>query len=171
MSEVSIEVGVVVAKRRLSSPWADHSWHVGGVLVPVPALAPWTTMRCDAREELFFAGSAELSLHPGETAHYRDNLQSPEPRLWVQLRPTIAPSGEERVEIVAVTADPYEGEALADSGDVLESTAMPAQIAARLQEFFAAHHVERPFFKRKRDRQDPESLGHRRPGLRRGDES
>jgi hypothetical protein len=170
MSESWIEVGVIVVKRRLSSPWADHSWHVGGVLVPAPGLAPWTAMRRDAREELFFAGTAALSMHPGETSHYRDNLQSPEPRLWVQLRPTIDASGEARVEIVAVTADPYEGEALADSGDVLESTPMPAEIAVRLQEFFDAHHVERPFFKRKRDRQDPESLGRRGRVERRGED-
>jgi len=84
----------------------------------------------------------------------------------VRLRPTLAPAGDERVEIVAVTADPYEGEAMADSGDVLESTRMPAELVTRLQEFFAAHHVERPFFKRKRDRQDPDSLGRRGPSLR-----
>jgi Protein of unknown function (DUF3305) len=170
MSEEWIEVGIVVARRRLANPWASHSWHVGGVLAEVPALADWTPMRRDVNEELFFAGRASLSLHPGETAHYRDNLQSPEPRLWVQLRPTLAQAGDERVEIIAVTADPYEGEAMADSGDVLESTRMPAEIAARLQAFFEAHHVERPFFKRKRDRQDPDSLGRRGPILRGGEE-
>ena len=161
MSEEWIEIGVVVARRKLSSPWASHSWHVGGVLAEVPAIPDWTSMRRDPSEELFFAGKASLSLHAGETSHYRDNLESPEPRLWVQLRPSLAPDGEERVEVVAVTADPYEGEALADSGDVLESTRMPPEIATRLQAFFAAHHVERPFFKRKRDRQDPDSLGRR----------
>jgi hypothetical protein len=170
MSEEWIELGFVVAKRQLESPWATHSWHVGGVLAELPALADWTPMRHDAREELFFAGKASLSLHAGETAHYRDNLESPEPRLWVQLRPTLGIEGDERVEIIAVTADPYEGEAMADSGDVLESTRMPDAVAARLRAFFEAHHVERPFFKRKRDRQDPDSLGRRGPVVRRVEE-
>jgi hypothetical protein len=38
---------------------------------------------------------------------------------------------------------------------------MPATIAGQLREFFAAHHVERVFFKRERKRADPESMGRR----------
>jgi hypothetical protein len=38
---------------------------------------------------------------------------------------------------------------------------MPDAIAERLEAFVAEHHVERPFYKRKRNRADPEALGKR----------
>jgi hypothetical protein len=45
---------------------------------------------------------------------------------------------------------------------------MPPDLEARLAEFFAAHHVEREFYKRQRKRADPDALGRRgrvdRPG-------
>jgi hypothetical protein len=44
---------------------------------------------------------------------------------------------------------------------------MPPEIEARLAAFVEAHHVERPFIKRKRDRADPEALA-RRPPISRG---
>ncbi|MBM3571842.1 MAG: DUF3305 domain-containing protein, partial [Alphaproteobacteria bacterium] len=83
------------------------------------------------------------------------------PLLWVALRPGL---GEE-VEIVRVTADPYEGEALGENpGDVVEVVAMPVEIQEWVAAFFATHHVEREFFKRQRDRFDPDKMNRgRRP--------
>jgi hypothetical protein len=40
---------------------------------------------------------------------------------------------------------------------------MPAAVRDMLEAFVVEHHVEQPFFKRERDRADPESLAHRRP--------
>jgi hypothetical protein len=42
---------------------------------------------------------------------------------------------------------------------------MPADIQAKIAEFFAAFHQERPFIKRIRDRADPEALARGKPGL------
>ena len=47
---------------------------------------------------------------------------------------------------------------------------MPPEIEAEVAAFVEAFHVERPFFKRERDRADPEALGPRRAGGRREDE-
>jgi hypothetical protein len=67
------------------------------------------------------------------------------------------------MELVAVLADPGEAEAMTTAGsDVIETVPMPGQIREALEAFVAAHHVERGFHKRKRDRADPESLGVRR---------
>ena len=41
---------------------------------------------------------------------------------------------------------------------------MPQPIAEMVAAFVAEHHVERQFFKRKRDRADPEALGAARAG-------
>jgi hypothetical protein len=152
--EDRIEVGVVVAKRKLKGPWAEYAWLPELVLPAVPAASPWTRLSGDGQEELYYAGGFEVSLHPSATGHYRDNLTSGRPSLWVALQPIgIA------CEIAAVTADPYEGEALAESaGKIVESVPMPPEIQAKVARFFEAFHKERTFIKRKRDRADPEAL-------------
>ncbi|HEY8567163.1 MAG TPA: DUF3305 domain-containing protein [Beijerinckiaceae bacterium] len=155
-----IEVGVVVTRRRLNNPWVDAAWAPSAVLPAAPAVAAWTSLGATEGEETFYAGAFALELHSGETSHYRDNLVSARPSLWVALRPT----GGDEVEVAAVTADPYEGEALAETmGQAVEALPMPAEIQERIEAFFAAFHVERPFFKRQRNRADPETLAHRGP--------
>ncbi|RUZ31498.1 DUF3305 domain-containing protein, partial [Mesorhizobium sp. M7A.F.Ca.US.003.02.1.1] len=81
---------------------------------------------------------------------YRENLRSQQPSLWVSLRHTKAPPG---VLLQLVTADPSDAESLTESGtDIIEAVPMPAEIQQQLAAFVEAHHVERPFVKRKRDR-------------------
>jgi hypothetical protein len=163
MTESAFEIGVVVARRKLKSPWASHAWLPYAILPAVPAAAPWTQLGQDGDDETFYAGSAEVSLHASSTGHYRDNLTSGRPSLWVALRPT----GGDEVEVATVTADPYEGEALAEGvGEIIEAVPMPAEIQAKVAAFFEAFHVERTFTKRKRDRADPEALARHEPGAR-----
>ena len=158
MTQDRCEIGVVVAKRRLKSAWASHAWSPHSVLPAVPAAAPGALLGTDADGELFYAGPFEVMLHPSETAHYRDNLASGRPSLWIALRPT---EGEE-YEVATVTADPYEGEALAEGiGEIVEPVPMPPEVQATLAAFIDAFHRERPFLKRKRDRADPEALARR----------
>ena len=158
MAQDRFDVGVVVVKRKLKSAWASHTWLPRSVLPSAPSTAPWTFLGADGDDQIFYAGVSELRLHPSETSHYRDNLTSGRPSLWVALRPV----GGDEYEVATVTADPYEGEALAEGiGEIIEPVPMPPEIQAQLGAFFEANHVERPFFKRKRDRADPESLGQR----------
>jgi hypothetical protein len=92
-----------------------------------------------------------IELHRTETTNYRDNLLSGAPALWVALRPV---ASERPYEILAVTADPAEGEAFTDAGsNVVEAVPMPREVADAVAQFIAQHHVERPFVKRRRDRQ------------------
>jgi hypothetical protein len=152
------EIGVIAAKRKLKSAWASHAWLPHSVLPAAPATAPWTRLAAEGEDEIFYAGAAELRLYPSETSHYRDNLGSGRPSLWVALREV---AGDEH-EVSTVTADPYEGEALAGAiGQIIEAVPMPAEIQAQVAAFVEAHHVERPFIKRKRDRADPEALARR----------
>jgi hypothetical protein len=81
--------------------------------------------------------------------------------LWVALRPT---GVEPPYEIFGVTADPSEGEAWTESGsDLVDVVPMPPPVRTAIEAFVAEHHVERPFYKRKRDRADPEALARRAP--------
>ncbi len=161
--ESRFELGVIVVKRRLKGPWASHAWLPSAVLPAAPAMAPWTRLGGDDEEEVFYAGSVELALNPGGTSHYRDNLVSGRPSLWVALRPI----GGEYHEVSAVTADPYEGEALAEGiGEIVEAVPMPAEIQDKVAAYFAAFHVERVFLKRERDKVLPAARGRDGPGRR-----
>jgi len=82
------------------------------------------------------------------------------PALWVVLRPIAANSTSPAFDILTVTADPSEGEALTDAGnDLVASVPMPAAIVGAIDGFIAEHHIERPFNKRQRDRAGPQTPG------------
>jgi hypothetical protein len=156
-----ISVGVVVERRKATSPWIDWVWQPVSVLPGRPDAAPWTVLSDDGERTTFYAGSAEIALYRTETAQYRDNLASGAPSLWIALRPT---GVEPAYDIVAVTADPAEGESFTQAGDdLVEAVAMPASVQEAVAAFVAEHHVEQPFVKRKRDRADPQALARRPP--------
>lgn len=157
-----ISVGVVVERRMAKSAWADVLWRPVSVFAGTPETAPWTPLRTDDEVTLFYAGEAVIELHRTETNNYRDNLASGSPCLWINMRPS---ASERPYELLAVTADPAEGEAFTDAGsNLVEAVPMPADIADIVDRFIATHHVERPFVKRQRDRQTPPaSKSDRRP--------
>jgi hypothetical protein len=158
MTEHHFDIGVIVARKKLKSPWADHVWLPHAVLPAVPSADIGTSLGAHGEDELFYVGPSVLTLHTSETAHYRDNLASGRPSLWVSLRLL----GGDACWICKVTADPYEGEALTEGiGGIVEAVPMPPAIQAKVAAFFEAFHVERPFIKRERGRADPEVLGRR----------
>lgn len=155
MSEQRLDIGLVVARKALGSPWADRAWLPHAVLPAAPGLAVWTPIATGDGVELFYAGPCEIALHSGAAEHYRDNLASGRPSLWVVLA-----SAEGACAVTVVTADPYEGEALTEGLDVLvEPVPMPSAIQARVAAFVADHLVERPFIKRQRDRAGTDIAG------------
>jgi hypothetical protein len=157
----AVEVGVIVERRALQNPWVDHAWTPVAVLAGTPAAAPWTALSETPQATRYYAGAFQLEFFGSETTTYRENLRSGRPILWVSLRRTDTPPG---VVLHLVTADPAEGEALTEPGtDVIETVPMPREIQRRLAAFVEAHHVERPFIKRRRDRADPEAMATRAP--------
>jgi Protein of unknown function (DUF3305) len=150
---VRIGVAVVVERRKAKSPWLDFIWRPAAVLAGIPAAEPWTVLRATEESALFYAGEAVIELFRTETANYCSNLNSGVPLLWVALRRE--PSGH-AYKLLAVTADPAEGEALSDAGnDLVEALSMPPVIAEAIGDFISRHHVERPFAKRHRDPAPP----------------
>jgi Protein of unknown function (DUF3305) len=148
-----IQVGIVVERRKATSIWVDFLWRPVSVLVGVPSAAPWTPLDTESETTLFFAGEAVIELHRTETSNYRDNLTSGAPALWVALCPVASGRPD---QILAVTADPAEGEALTDAGNnLVEAVTMPIAVVDAIIQFISQHHIERPFIKRQRDRQAP----------------
>jgi len=157
---LSYPVGVVVERHRATSPWLDFVWRPVSILTGVPVAAPWTLLAQDADTATFYAGSASIDLYRTETANYLMNLNSTAPLLWVVLRQQ---EQEPPYQVLAVTADPAEGEAFTEAGnDLVESVPMPASVVEMVGAFVAEHHVERPFYKRHRDRPQTQAPARRR---------
>lgn len=156
----TMPVGVIVERRKASSQWIDFTWRPIAALGGVPQTQPWTILSQDGGVTTFYAGAADVEFFRTATANYRDNLAGDQ-SLWVVLRPT---ESDPPYTLLAVTADPSEGEAFTEPGtDLVELVPLPDNVREALIEFVAEHHVEQPFFKRKRDRADPEALARRDP--------
>ena len=154
-------VGVVVERRKATSPWADVIWRPVAVLAGLPAAAPWTPLAVEGETVTFYAGAAEVELYRTETDNYRRNLASGAPALWVALHAT---GGEPPYAIAAVTADPAEGEGLTEPGQgIVEAVTMPETLREAIAVFIADHPVEPVFERRMRDRADPEALARHGP--------
>jgi hypothetical protein len=161
---VRIPVGVIVERTKSSSQWTDYLWRPVAVLPGVPDAAPWTKLAEDGERTTFYAGGVEIELYSSDTTGYRDNLVSGATALWVALR---AAEGEQPYALLLVTADPSEGEKMTETGsDLVEPVPMPDAIRETLAAFVAEHHVERVFYKRKRERANPEALARREPHAR-----
>jgi Protein of unknown function (DUF3305) len=151
-----IEVGLVVECRKAKSPWIEHVWRPASVLAGQPDTAPWTELTVTDEATIYYAGHADIALFRSDTTYYRANLESGVPLLWVALRPTGRPTDRPGIEppydILLVTANPAEGEALTEPGtDLVETVPMPEPVREAVAAFVAEHHVEQVFFKRKRD--------------------
>jgi hypothetical protein len=161
MVERELVVGLVVERLDPSSPWGEPIWLPVQVLEGVPDAPPWTVLGTGADRIRFFAGSFTVKLYSTETQFYRDNLTAERPRLWVAMRPE---GPEPPLDIIAVTADPTEGEGYTQTGtNVVEVVDMPAGLAAEIAAFVTEHHIERVFEKRKRDKRPPHMIERRRP--------
>lgn len=153
-----IPVAVVVDRIKAESPWIDFIWQPKAVLVGEPDATPWTRLSGDDSRISFYAGSAMIELYRSDTGNYRDNLMG-DSKLWVVLTPT---ESDPPYALFKVTADPTEGEAQTETGvNLVEAVAMPDAVRQALEDFVAEHHVEQTFYKRKRDRADPDALGRR----------
>jgi hypothetical protein len=161
--QAHLRIGVIVKAVTPVSVWASPGWAPAGLLPDAPGLAEGTRL---GPEGLVFGGLHDLVLYSGETAHYRDNLTAERPSVWVALRRSKEPG------VAGVTVNPYEGESLAgDEGLVVAALPMPEAVRGFVSRFFAEHHVERAFEKRRRKPADPEALARRGPGRGGGGES
>ena len=150
----TLPLGVVLERRRSAHPWADHTWHPVAVLPGAPPCDPkgeWTVLREEEGVTGYHAGTLPLDLFPRETEGYKVNLSQVPPRLFVVLRSGEDAESTHEVVPFLVTVCPYEAQDYLDSGEELvEAVAMPPDVVAFVQAYVDRHHVDEPFYKRKR---------------------
>jgi hypothetical protein len=146
-SSASIAVGIVVERQPVAHRWAQERWRPVDVLPGAPP-ATWRELARGEGWARYHAATLPLELHRTETEHYRYNLSGEPPMLYVVMRPA---EGEFPLLPVEVTASPFESLAHTEFGDdKVEPVPMPPAVIAWVQEYIERHHVEQPFYKRKR---------------------
>lgn len=173
MTEIkdSVPLGVVLEKRAVENRWIKHAWRAVAVIPGAPALdaeGTWRSLRSgqgdgtdeDGDWEHFHAGTLACDLFRKETEGYKVNLSQEPPRVFVVLRAGVDLEVAHEWVPVHVTVCPYEAQDYLDSGeDLVEPVVMPPDLVAFVQAFVDRHHVDQPFYKRKRKPHDPRKAG------------
>jgi len=152
----TLTVGVIVERRKAKSVWQDYVWQPVEAVTVIPPLAPWSVMREEGGTTRFFAGVFTMELFTNETVSYRMNLVAEQPGIYVVLREdSSAPHG---MAVAFVSPSPADAEAYMEGGQaVVGKVPMLPEIAAWLDAYVAAFHVDEQFRKRKRGRDKPKS--------------
>jgi hypothetical protein len=155
--EVSRIVGVVIERRPAKSRWADHVWRAVDVLDGRPDVGASTRLESgDDGAERYFAGSAPLTLYRSDTEAYGVNLAG-DRVLYVTLR--ASDTGPLPFSLHSVTANPYDISGhISPEEELVDTVPMPPPILDWVKSFCAAHHKEKPFEKRQRNKVAVEEL-------------
>ncbi len=141
-------LGVVVERRAIDHPWAEHGWRAVAVIPGAAQVDDWRLLKEGDDWAQYHAATLPLELYRKETEGYRVNLSQPQPAVFVVLRSGAA---DERPEPFLVTACPFEAEDYEVSGDDrVDAVTMPEAVAGLVGGFVAEHHADQPFVKRKR---------------------
>ncbi|MEO3416993.1 DUF3305 domain-containing protein [Roseovarius sp. CAU 1744] len=145
-------LGVVVRRTPGVTRWARWAWQAIGVL-PGAGAADWRVMREEDGATEFHAATCQLELHGAEAEAYLHGLAARTPSIYVVLRESR--SDDRPLEVLLVTASPYEAQDYADSGEeIVEKVPMPEGLVAWIRDFALTHHEEEAFRKRRRDKTD-----------------
>jgi hypothetical protein len=148
-STARLAVGVVVEWRAIDHPWRKWRWRTVEIVPGLTTAEPWRLLREGPGWARYAAGAPELELHRKGTEDFKAALSAEPPQLYAVLRTQEAEPVPYRPFLV--TASPWEAHAYQDSGeDLIDAVPMPEAITAWIEDFVATHHVDRPFFKRRR---------------------
>lgn len=144
-----LPIGVVLRRQPGVTRWQKWTWTANSVL-PGAAPADWHELRREGEVSFVHADTVPLELHGAEAEAYLHELQADCPCVYVVLRPG---AGEHPLDVLLVTASPYEAQDYTDSGEeIVEKVPMPPMLVAYVQAFVDAFYQEETFVKRKRDK-------------------
>jgi len=157
-SAQTMPVGVVLRKSPGVTKWAKVVWRAVCVL-PGADPADWKLLRTEGEVSDYHVTTVPLTLYRSDTEAYVHGLAAHVPCLYVICRETRDPARP--LEVVMVTASPYEAQDYSDNGeDIVEKVMMTPQVHAWISAYVDTHHEEEAFVKRRRDKyQEPKQDG------------
>lgn len=145
----TMPIGVVLRKTPGVTQWVAWHWTASAVLPGAPP-AEWRIMREEDGAIEYHAATVTLELHGAETEAYLHGLSAEVPSVFVVMREGL---GDTPIEVLMVTASPYEAQDYTDSGEeIVEKVPMPHGLVAWVRDFVEAFHRDEVFVKRKRDK-------------------
>lgn len=146
---VSIPLGIVIRRMPGVTRWVSHVWKAVAVL-PGAGAADWKEMRRDDEAVEYHAATLPLELFRTDTEAYLHGLSAKVPAIYVVMRQS---EGDRPLDVVLVTASPYEAQDYADTGEELvEKVPMPDGLIAWIRDYVELHHEDEVFVKRRRDK-------------------
>ncbi len=148
-NSVSMPVGIVIRKMPGATKWVKFVWKPVAVL-PGAGEARWKELRREGDTVEYHATTLPLELFRTDTESYLHGLSAKVPALYVVMREA---QDDQPLDMVLVTASPYEAQDYADTGEELvEKVPMPEGLIAWIREFVETHHEDEVFIKRRRDK-------------------
>lgn len=145
----TMPLGVVLRRVPGVTRWQKHAWKAVAVM-PGAAPAQWKELRRDGDAVEYHAATLPLELYRTDTEAYLQGLSDEPPSVYVIMR---SASGDPPLDVLLVTASPYEAQDYADTGEELvEKVPMPEGLVAWVHDFVQTHHEDDVFVKRKRDK-------------------
>ncbi|WP_058248728.1 DUF3305 domain-containing protein [Tropicibacter naphthalenivorans] len=142
-------VGIVLRKTPGVTRWAAWHWTAVAVLPGAPE-ADWRELRREGEAVEYHAATLTLELHGAETEAYLHGITAEVPSVFVVMR---AGEGSDPLDVLLVTASPYEAQDYTDSGEeIVEKVPMPHGLVAWVRDFIEDFHEDEVFVKRKRDK-------------------
>jgi hypothetical protein len=157
----SMPLGVIIRRQPGRTRWASWAWQAVAVL-PHAGQANWDVISDSSDATEYHASSPLLELHGADTEAYLHGLTAAEPAIYVVLRQELD-NDQRPLEVLLVTASPYEAQDYTDSGEELvEKVAMPSAVTGWIEAFVGIHHEHEAFKKRRRDKAD---IGQKQEGI------
>ena len=148
-NSISIPLGIVIRREPGVTRWAKHVWKATDILAGASD-ADWKELRRDGETVEFHAATLPLELFRTDTEAYLHGLSAKVPSIYVVMRPS---DDDTPLDLVLVTASPYEAQDYADTGEELvEKVPMPEGLVAWIRDYVELHHEDEVFVKRRRDK-------------------
>ena len=144
-----VPIGVVLRRTPGVTQWQKWNWTASGVLLGAGP-GDWRELRREGEVVEFHADTLPMELHGADAEAYLHGLNAAVPCIYVVMRPG---TEETPMDIILVTASPYEAQDYTDSGEeIVEKVTMPPLLRALVQDFVDTFYEEEEFVKRKRDK-------------------
>jgi hypothetical protein len=150
--ELTMPLGIVMRKSPGVTRWTAWTWRAVAVL-PGAQSASWQELRREGDAVEYHAATVPLTLHHTQSEAYLQGLSARIPSVYVVMRHGDAANRDGApLDVVLVTASPFEAQDYADTGEeIVEKVPMPGGLIAWVRDFAEAHHEHEEFKKRRRD--------------------